>query len=65
MVLIALGGNQIRMCGFQTANLFPEYRSTALSIISGAFSASAGVFLFVQVVNILFRETGLYAHKQI
>ncbi|XP_076054314.1 equilibrative nucleobase transporter 1-like [Oratosquilla oratoria] len=50
MVLLALGGNQLRMAGFQLANLFPKYKATALTIMSGIFAASAGLFLFIQLM---------------
>ncbi|XP_063594930.1 equilibrative nucleobase transporter 1-like [Penaeus indicus] len=49
MVLLSLGGNQLRMSGLQFGNLFPRYRSTAICVISGVFSASAGLFFFVQL----------------
>lgn len=49
MILLSLGGNQLRMSGLQFGNLFPRYRSTAISLISGVFSASAGLFFFLQL----------------
>ncbi|XP_047494530.1 equilibrative nucleobase transporter 1-like isoform X2 [Penaeus chinensis] len=49
MILLSLGGNQLRMSGLQFGNLFPRYRSTAISVISGVFSASAGLFFFLQL----------------
>ncbi|RXG61992.1 hypothetical protein Avbf_16692 [Armadillidium vulgare] len=49
MELIAVGGTGLRMAGYQFCNLFPKYRSTALSILSGSYAASAGLFMIFQV----------------
>ncbi|KAL7643209.1 UNVERIFIED_CONTAM: hypothetical protein RMT77_006500 [Armadillidium vulgare] len=49
MILLAYGGNQLRLSGYQFCNLFPKYRGTALTIISGAYTTSAGLFLIYQL----------------
>ena len=51
MILMALGGNQIRMAIMQFCDLFPDHRSTALTIMSGTYAASAALFLVFQVWN--------------
>lgn len=48
MILMALGGNQIRMAIMQFCDLFPDHRSTALTIMSGTYAASAALFLVFQ-----------------
>lgn len=48
MVLMALGGNQLRMAVLQLCDLFPERRSTALTLLSGTYAASAALFLVFQ-----------------
>ncbi|KAB7507644.1 hypothetical protein Anas_04398 [Armadillidium nasatum] len=49
MILLAYGGNQLRLSGYQFCNLFPKYRGTALTVISGAYTTSAGLFLIYQL----------------
>ncbi|RXG70886.1 hypothetical protein Avbf_15729 [Armadillidium vulgare] len=48
MIALAFGGNQLRLSGFQFCNLFPKYRSTALTLITGSYAASAGLFMTFQ-----------------
>ncbi|KAB7500364.1 hypothetical protein Anas_13095, partial [Armadillidium nasatum] len=48
MIALAFGGNQLRISGFQFCNLFPKYRSTALTLITGSYAASAGLFMTFQ-----------------
>lgn len=48
-LLLAVGGNTIRMSGLQFGNLFPEHRNTAMAIISGIFTPSAGIMVLLQV----------------
>lgn len=44
--LVALGGTFIFVPSFQIANAFPRYSGTIVALITGAFDASAGVYLF-------------------
>ena len=44
--LLALGGTFIFVPSFQIANAFPRYAGTIVALVTGAFDASAGVFLF-------------------
>ncbi|KAG0719933.1 Solute carrier family 43 member 3 [Chionoecetes opilio] len=48
MVLMALGGNQLRMAMMQFCDLFPDHRSTGLTLLSGAYAVSAALFLVFQ-----------------
>ncbi|KAB7507641.1 Solute carrier family 43 member 3, partial [Armadillidium nasatum] len=48
MIFIALGACLMRIAAFQFCDLFPKFRSTALTIISGTYAASPGVFLIFQ-----------------
>ncbi|XP_047478614.1 equilibrative nucleobase transporter 1-like isoform X2 [Penaeus chinensis] len=54
-IFLSVGGNIIRMAGLQLGNLFPERRNTAIAIISGMFTPSAGMFIILQYA----REAGL------
>ncbi|XP_027207320.2 equilibrative nucleobase transporter 1 isoform X1 [Penaeus vannamei] len=54
-IFLSIGGNIIRMAGLQLGNLFPERRNTAMAIISGMFTPSAGMFIILQYA----REAGL------
>ncbi|XP_063598661.1 equilibrative nucleobase transporter 1-like [Penaeus indicus] len=54
-IFLSIGGNIIRMAGLQLGNLFPERRNTAIAIISGMFTPSAGMFIILQYA----REAGL------
>ncbi|KAG0728102.1 Solute carrier family 43 member 3 [Chionoecetes opilio] len=58
-LLLAIGGNTIRMSGLQYGNLFPEHRNTAMAIISGVFTPSAGIMMLVQTMY----EGGMAWHK--
>ncbi|KAK7086245.1 hypothetical protein SK128_003027 [Halocaridina rubra] len=48
MILLALGGNQIRMSVMQFGDLFPAHRATAITLLSGMYAASAALFLIFQ-----------------
>ncbi|XP_042880670.1 solute carrier family 43 member 3-like isoform X2 [Penaeus japonicus] len=47
-IFLSVGGNIVRMAGLQLGNLFPERRNTAMAIISGMFTPSAGIFIILQ-----------------
>jgi hypothetical protein len=49
-VLISLGGTFIFVPSFQLANSFPKYSGTIVAMITGAFDASAAVFLLYRVL---------------
>ncbi|KAK3867117.1 hypothetical protein Pcinc_027401 [Petrolisthes cinctipes] len=49
IILLSVGGNTMRMGGLQFANLFPSARNTAMAIISGIFTPSAGILMVLQV----------------
>ena len=46
---LALGGTFIFLPSFQVANAFPKYAGTIVALITGAFDASAAVFLFYRL----------------
>ncbi|KAF2873988.1 MFS transporter-like protein Fmp42 [Massariosphaeria phaeospora] len=46
---LALGGTCIFIPSFQIANAFPKYAGTIVALITGAFDASAAVFLFYRL----------------
>lgn len=46
---LALGGTFIFVPSFQIANAFPMYSGTITALITGAFDASAAVFLFYRL----------------
>ncbi|RXG52749.1 hypothetical protein Avbf_16645 [Armadillidium vulgare] len=48
MILLAYGGNQLRLSGYQFCNLFPKYRGTALTIISGLNTHLQACFLYIK-----------------
>jgi nitrate/nitrite transporter NarK len=48
-VFLALGGTFIFLPSFQIANAFPKYSGLIVATITGAFDASAAVFLFYQI----------------
>ncbi|CAL4075783.1 unnamed protein product [Meganyctiphanes norvegica] len=50
-ILIAVGGNTVRMSGLQFGNLFPERKATVTAIISGIYSPSAAIFIFFKYAN--------------
>ncbi|KAJ5726831.1 Major facilitator superfamily domain general substrate transporter [Penicillium malachiteum] len=47
---LALSGTFIFVPSFQIANAFPRYAGTIVALVTGAFDASAGVFLFYRSV---------------
>lgn len=47
---IALGGTFIFLPSFQIANAFPKYGGLIVATITGAFDASAAVFLFYRLI---------------
>ncbi|KAJ5594630.1 Major facilitator superfamily domain general substrate transporter [Penicillium hispanicum] len=46
---LALSGTFIFVPSFQIANAFPRYAGTIVALVTGAFDASAAVFLFYQL----------------
>ena len=48
IIFLCLGGVPIRIANMQFANLFPKNRSTVITFYSGAFSASAVLFVFLK-----------------
>lgn len=46
---LALGGSAIFLPSFQIANAFPKYAGTIVATVTGAFDASAAVFLFYRL----------------
>lgn len=46
---IALGGTFIFLPSFQIANAFPKYAGTIVALVTGAFDASAAVYLFYRL----------------
>jgi len=48
-VLLALGGTCIFVPSFSIANAFPKYSGTIVATVTGAFDASAAVFLFYRL----------------
>ena len=49
-VFIALGGTCIFVPSFQIANAFPKYSGTIVATVTGAFDASAAVFLLYRLI---------------
>ncbi|KAF2442634.1 MFS general substrate transporter [Karstenula rhodostoma CBS 690.94] len=47
---LALGGNFIFLPSFQIANAFPKYAGTIVALVTGAFDASAAIFLFARLI---------------
>ncbi|KAJ4288564.1 hypothetical protein N0V90_011801 [Kalmusia sp. IMI 367209] len=47
---LALGGNFIFLPSFQIANAFPKYAGTIVALVTGAFDASAAIFLFCRLI---------------
>lgn len=45
-ILLGLGGTFVFVPSFQIANAFPKYSGTIVALVTGAFDASAAVFLF-------------------
>ena len=50
IILLCLGGVPIRIANMQFANLFPKNRSAVITFYSGAFSASAVIFVLLKYV---------------
>ncbi|XP_076329315.1 equilibrative nucleobase transporter 1-like isoform X2 [Tachypleus tridentatus] len=48
LVLMCLAGVPLRIANIQIANLFPKARSTVITFYSGAFCASASLFVFLK-----------------
>lgn len=48
-VVLALGGTYLFVPSFELANAFPKYSGIIVALITGAFDASAAVFLFYRV----------------
>lgn len=46
---LALGGTFVFLPSFQIANAFPKYSGTIVALVTGAFDASAAVFLFYRL----------------
>lgn len=47
---LALGGAFVLVSSFQLANTFPKHKGLIIALISGAFDASAAVFLIYRVI---------------
>lgn len=47
---LALGGTFVFLPSFQIANAFPKYGGTIVALVTGAFDASAAVFLFYRLI---------------
>ncbi|KAK3856123.1 hypothetical protein Pcinc_037522 [Petrolisthes cinctipes] len=50
VLLLSVGGNTMRMAGLQLADLFPSSGTTAMAIMSGIYTPSAGVMGLLQVM---------------
>lgn len=48
-VFLALGGTFIFVPSFSIANAFPKFSGTIVATVTGAFDASAAVFLFYRI----------------
>ncbi|XP_035223710.1 solute carrier family 43 member 3-like isoform X2 [Stegodyphus dumicola] len=48
LTLMCLAGVPLRLANMQIANLFPGRRSTVITLYSGAFTASAAIFIFTK-----------------
>ncbi|CAL1295119.1 unnamed protein product [Larinioides sclopetarius] len=49
LTLMCLAGVPLRLANMQIANLFPARRSTVITLYSGAFTASASIFIFTKI----------------
>ncbi|KAI4697070.1 uncharacterized protein J4E84_000195 [Alternaria hordeiaustralica] len=47
---LALGGTFVFLPSFQIANAFPKYAGSIVALVTGAFDASAAVFLFYRLM---------------
>lgn len=59
-ILLALGGTFVFVSSFSLANTFPRYRGLIIALVTGAFDASAAVFL---IYRIIYQATGFSLHK--
>lgn len=50
LLIMSLAGVPIRIANMQFSNLYPEKRSTIISIYSGAFSASSIIYVILQYI---------------
>ncbi|CAK4016448.1 MFS general substrate transporter [Lecanosticta acicola] len=48
-IFLSFGGTLIFIPSYQVANAFPKYAGTIVAIVTGAFDASAAVFLFFRL----------------
>ncbi|KAH7233532.1 major facilitator superfamily domain-containing protein [Fusarium tricinctum] len=48
-ILLAFGGTFLFVSSFQLANAFPKYSGLIVALVTGAFDASAAVFLFYRM----------------
>ncbi|OLN86720.1 Protein FMP42-like protein 2 [Colletotrichum chlorophyti] len=48
-IFLALGGTFVFVSSFQLANAFPKYSGLIIALVTGAFDASAAVFLIYQM----------------
>ncbi|XP_054719767.1 equilibrative nucleobase transporter 1-like [Uloborus diversus] len=48
LILMCTAGIPLRLANMQIADLFPKYRSTIITLYSGACSASASIFVFIK-----------------
>ncbi|KAL2832487.1 major facilitator superfamily domain-containing protein [Aspergillus cavernicola] len=48
--LLALGGTFLFVPSFQIANAFPKYAGTIVALVTGAFDASAAIYLFYRLL---------------
>ncbi|KAG8194710.1 hypothetical protein JTE90_028024 [Oedothorax gibbosus] len=48
LILMCLAGVPLRLANMQISNLFPNRRSTVITLYSGAFTASASIFIFTK-----------------
>ncbi|KAI6842351.1 MFS general substrate transporter [Hortaea werneckii] len=49
-IFLALGGTFVFLPSFSIANAFPMYAGTIVATVTGAFDASAAVFLFYRII---------------
>ncbi|TQN66437.1 Protein FMP42 [Colletotrichum shisoi] len=49
-IFLALGGTFVFVSSFQLANAFPKYSGLIIALVTGAFDASAAVFLIYRMV---------------
>jgi MFS family permease len=49
-ILLAFGGTFVFVSSFQLSNTFPKYSGIIIALVTGAFDASAAVFLFYRLI---------------